>query len=309
MGDDDDDDDDDIVDDAPPPPGPLTQGLRDLRNAVSRPPNAVDISDDDNDDGAFFDAHGTPRPGPQRASVSSPSSPLLFTGPEDNEDSFLHRSPLDDRVFLPWASDVVEVRDHAGDGADVNEVLTNPPPPAPTPPPPRLSSVVRPVSTPSSSIPPSHHRHRRFNVRRLPPPPLRDTPIQARLRSMAQPASSSSSPDDPLPVCLVCNKADGRKKTITCRLCSGHVHSHSCAKFGSHREAEQTPFTCHRCSGPLMTLPVVATPPVANRVVIFQGTNDGDESLPAAADSDSAPSSPAAAPTEFYHHPCSVYNI
>ena len=181
--------------------GPLTKGLQDLRaQAAGVPPSST-------------------------SPPSSPSSPHLFTQPEDGEGSFLFRTANDDDlVFTPWASGEVEGEDFV-DVGEVQATPTNarssssrsPPmrPVDPPPPPPRpiASVVVRPSSTGNR---PKPQTLRHFSYRRLPPPPLRDSPINARLRAI--PSTSSSAP-----VCVECGKSDRRKPTIHCGKCGGHV--------------------------------------------------------------------------------------
>ena len=150
--------------------GPLTKGLQDLRaQAAGVPPSST-------------------------SPPSSPSSPHLFTQPEDGEESFLFRTANDgDLVFTPWASGEVEGEDYV----DVGEVQATPtnarlssprsPPTRPVdPPPPRPIAfvVVRPSTSGSR---PNSRTSRHFSYRCLPPPPLRDLPFIDPLRQMRRP--------------------------------------------------------------------------------------------------------------------------
>ena len=270
----------------PPPPGPLTQGLRQLRHEAlhlhssanqlqqQQPSSPLLFSNNKGDDDDERDE--------ERAEGHSME---FFT--QDDEGSFLYRTANDETTndgpsFTPWAAENVENVEidnntavnadaaiagghDASSPNDVEEVQ-----PSINAAPTRLASVV--------TRPSPREQPRAFRHRRPPPPPLRDTPIHLRLRNIAHSTTSSSQS----PICLYCGHSDGRRGTIKCSRCNGHVNSVSCAGFDSHRMAKNMQFTCNKCDPPLSSLPLAVPPPVANRIVIQQSA---DDTLPAMDDS------------------------
>ena len=212
----------------------------------------------------------SPPESPVLFTQASLNSPFLSTQPEDNEGSFLFQTANDSSL-----AEQVGIFDST---ADVDEIPATPaaaaaPPPLP---PRRLTSVV--------------------TVRRnLSPQRDARAPLSERLRALAT--------RNPAPICAYCSKSDGRKETIQCGTCKGHVHSVSCAGFLNHRQATHTPFTCRKCvAPPILRLPHASTPLVSHRVVISSHGPPADNSLPVNdyfpvdLSFDSPQSSPAAVP-------------
>ena len=186
------------------------------------------------------------------------SSPILFTQVGEDESSLFRTA--NEETLGPLFSEEVEIRDSSLESShEINEVAATP---ALSPPQRRLHSVVtRPLR-----VTPIHQR-------------LRQQPINERLISLANsPTVASSS----TPTCVVCHKADGRKKTIECQLCGGRVHSVHCGGFVSHRAAvlQADNFTCIQCLAiSTRPLPLVPAPAVSHNIEV---QDSSAETLPAA---------------------------